>query len=202
MSNDRLGSASGSDGEARSLVPAGRFSGVPAIHSGGVFGNRRQESQEAKELAVTIRQYLHMVLKRKWLILSLSIAFAGLGGVRASLKTPVYVATARIQIDREPIKVIEGGSVKTDTGAEYYLRTEIELLKSRAMAERVVSKLQLYEDADFFKPREVTLLGAIQAALTGPAKTDRPFAVSASRLGRWYRHVGCDYISGSRVAAR
>ena len=90
-----------------------------------------------------------MVLKRKWLILSLSLAFLVLGGVRASLKTPVYFATARLQIDREPLKVVEGGSLTSDTGGSDYLRTEIELLKSRAMAERVVSKLQLYEDDRF-----------------------------------------------------
>src|ERR1700730_14139148 len=60
---------------------------------------------DGDDLAVTLRQYLHMVLKRKWLILSISLAFVVLGGVRTLLKTPLYSATARIQIDREAVKV-------------------------------------------------------------------------------------------------
>ena len=201
MSNDRLGSVSGSDGEAHSLVPAGRFSGVPSIPSGSVFLEPEAGGQEDKDLAVTVRQYLHMVLKRKWLILSLSIAFAVLGGVRASLKIPVYAATARIQIDREPMKVVEGGSVTADTGGENFLRTEIELLKSRALAERVVSKLQLYEEADFFKPREFTFLQAFKAALTGPTKTDPPppSALQAWAAGIVMSSVSISPVPGSRL---
>ena len=65
--------------------------------------------EEGSDFAVSLRQYLHIVLKRKWLILSLTLVFFVLGGVRAAMKTPLYSATSRVQIDREPGKVIEGG---------------------------------------------------------------------------------------------
>ena len=201
MSDDRVSSASESDGEARSLVPAGRHSGLAKIDSDRAFLEPEAGGQEDKDLAVTIRQYLHMVLKRKWLILSLSLAFLVLGGVRASLKTPVYFATARLQIDREPLKVVEGGSLTSDTGGSDYLRTEIELLRSRAMAERVVSKLQLYEDAGFFKPREITFFQAIKTALTGPAKADAPppSALQSWAVGIVMSSVSISPVPGSRL---
>ena len=201
MNDDRVGSASGSGQEGHSLVPAGHLSGVPSVHSGSSFLEPEGGGQEDKDLAVTLRQYLHMVLKRKWLILSLSLAFLVLGGLRASLKIPVYSATARLQIDREPLKVVEGGSLTSDTGGSDYLRTEIELLKSRAMAERVVSKLQLYEDADFFKPREVTLFGALKTALTGPAKTDPPppSVLQSWAVGIVMSSVSISPVPGSRL---
>ena len=201
MNDNRVGSAAASDVEAHSLVPVGRLSGVPISHSGSAFLEPEAGGQEDKDLAVIVRQYLHMVLKRKWLILSLSLAFVVLGGVRSSLKTPVYIATARLQIDREPLKVIEGGSLTSDTGGADYLRTEIELLKSRTMAERVVSKLQLYEEADFFRPRELTLLGAIQSILERSAKTDPP---SPSAFQDWavaivMSSVSISPLPGSRL---
>ena len=64
---------------------------------------------EGKDLAVTLRQYLYMVLKRRWLILGIALAFFVLGGVRVLLKTPLYSATVRIQIEREPAKIVEKG---------------------------------------------------------------------------------------------
>ena len=75
------------------------------------------------------------------------------------------------QIDREAGKVVEGGSISpSEQGGSDFLRTQYELLKSRTMAERVVSMLRIYEDGDFFKPRDVSPLGLLGGALTGPAK--------------------------------
>ena len=45
------------------------------------------------------------------------------------------------------------------------MRTQYELLKSRNMAERVVSALTLGDDPDLLKPRELSLLGLISGPL-------------------------------------
>ena len=93
-----------------------------------------------------------MVLKRRWLILGIALAFFVLGGVRVLLQTPLYSATVRIQIEREPAKIVEQGMTSpTEAGNTDFLRTQYELLKSRSMAERVVSTLHLYDDESFFQ---------------------------------------------------
>ncbi len=126
--------------------------------------------EEGSDFAVSLRQYLHIVLKRKWLILSLTLVFFVLGGVRAAMKTPLYSATSRVQIDREPGKVIEGGSTSpSEEGGTEFLRTQYELLKSRALAERVVSTLRIYEDKGFSKPHEVSLLGLLTSSTRSEA---------------------------------
>ena len=51
------------------------------------------------------------------------------------------------------------------------MRTQYELLKSRNMAERVVSSLTLGDDPDLLKPREMSLLGLITGLFS--AKPDR-----------------------------
>jgi capsular exopolysaccharide synthesis family protein len=107
------------------------------------------------DLAVTLRQYAFMVLKRRWLISGVALASLVLGGVSALLETPYYKASIRIQIEREPAKIIEQGTttpIETAGNADF-LKTQYELLKSRSMAERVVSALRIAEDDGFFKQR-------------------------------------------------
>ena len=121
---------------------------------------------EGTDLAVTLRQYLYMVLKRKWLILGVALVFFVLGGVRVLLQTPLYSATVRIQIEREPVKIVEGGMALPPEEGPDFLRTQYELLKSQSMAERVVSMLHLNEDESLFKPRGVSALGLLSGALS------------------------------------
>ena len=154
----------------QSLIPASTSS-IGFTRRDQYYPAGLESPEEENDLANSLRQYVHILLKRKWLILSLTLLFFVLGGVRAAMKTPLYSSTARIQIDREPGKVIEGGSTSpSEEGGTEFLRTQYEILKSRAMAERVVSALQIHEDADFFKPLEVSALGL----LTGSGKRERP----------------------------
>ena len=154
----------------QSLIPT-NTSSIGFARRDQYYPTGLESAEEGNDLANSLRQYVHILLKRKWLILSLTLLFFVLGGVRAAMKTPLYSSTARIQIDREPGKVIEGGSTSpSEEGGTEFLRTQYEILKSRAMAERVVSALQIHEDADFFKPLEVSALGL----LTGSGKRDRP----------------------------
>ncbi len=150
----------------RSLVPAGPPQGalVRREHYGtGGYGQAPQD--EGDDFASSLRQYIHILLKRKWLIASVALVFLTLGGVRTFLKTPLYSSTVRIQIEREPVKIIEGGSTtSSDSNSFDFLRTQYELLKSRAMAERIVSALRLTEDEDFLKPRNSSLLGMLHGA--------------------------------------
>lgn len=156
-------------GEGRALVSgaetpiaqAGRSPfGSPGYPSYGVPGQG-----DEVPLAVTLRQYLYMVVKRKWLILSVALAFTVLGSVRTLMQTPLYMATVRIQIEREAAKVVEGGSTNpVEAGSTDFLRTQYELLKSRGMAERVVSAQRLAEDTSFLKPRNLSLLGIFGAS--------------------------------------
>jgi polysaccharide biosynthesis transport protein len=137
---------------------------------------------DQNEVGIAIRQYLHVLVKRRWLILSFALAFAVLGGVRAILKTPLYSASSRIQIDREPGKIIEGGATSpSEEGGADFLRTQYELLKSRAMAERVVSSLSLHEDKDIFRT-DVSLLSILTGSRSAPALTSSALQDHAVQL--------------------
>src|SRR5208337_4305248 len=113
----------------RALIAGGESTAVQAARDlQGVPGYGSPPLAEGDSLAVTLRQYLYMVLKRKWLILSLALVFTILGGVRTALKTPLYTAAVRIQIEREPAKIVEGGATSlAEAGSSDFLRTQYEL---------------------------------------------------------------------------
>ena len=98
-----------------------------------------------------------------------------LGALHTLMKTPLYTATVRLQIDRNVAKVVEGGNVTPVEGTDMeFLRTQYELLQSRAMAERVACRCELGSDADFFKPRDFSILGAAKDLVLDLLQAARP----------------------------
>lgn len=64
--------------------------------------------------------------------------------------TPVYSATASVIVNTRDERVIDIGSVISGMPADTaFLDTEVEILRSRALAEKVVNRLDLMSDPDF-----------------------------------------------------
>ncbi len=128
---------------------------------------------ESSELAALIVQYLNIILKRRWVIVSVALAVVSLGILKALMSAPRYTSTVQIQIDREAAKVVENGStVPREEGGADFMKTQVELLKSRAMADRVVSQLELQNDPTFFNGGASAV--SLIAALFRPAATGMP----------------------------
>jgi len=127
------------------------------------------EEPPSDDLRRLFFECIRIVFKRKWLILAIAIAVVAIGALRTLMITPVYTATVRIQIDSKPIKIVEGGQVEASEGGTDFLRTQIELLRSSGVAERVASIAKLADDADFFAPREFSFFGAVRSLLSGAA---------------------------------
>jgi polysaccharide biosynthesis transport protein len=152
-------------GHGRQLAPADNITPLRGVPGAGAYG----DEPPGADLRGLLFECLRIVFKRKWLILSIAIAIVSIGALRSLMITPMYTATVRIQIDAKPIKIIEGGQVESSEGGSDFLRTQIELLRSTAVAERVVSLARLADDPDFFKPREFSFLDAIRSLLRGAA---------------------------------
>ncbi len=159
----------GEDRIAR-LVPAESAGPVVRDGYGGYYGGYGAAPDDQDSFGQDLLEYWRIFYKRRWLILSIVVTSVVLALLVTMMMTPLYTATVRIQIDREPPKVLEGGNVvPTEVGSNFdYLKTEYELLQSRAIAERVTSSLRLAENEDFLKPRSFPLIGAVRSLFQPP----------------------------------
>lgn len=122
-----------------------------------------------------LRRAWAIILKRKWTVLAfLLIVIAGVT-TTTLLTTPIYRASATIQIDRDTLKVIDKGQIDLAEGSdrEFYA-TQYELLRSRALALRVAKEMNLSQHpvvAQMLQPRG---LDAFKAWFAGKTASDQP----------------------------
>ena len=162
------------------LVPLAQ--NAPATQ--GYYGRGGYPEQVPADSAFSLKlhEYWHILKKRRWLILSVSGAFVALSVLITLMTTPLYTATARLQIDRNVGKIVEGGNVTAVEGVDFeFMKTQYELLLGRTMAERVVSTLKLGEDPDFIKPKQFSVLGAIRGLFSSKAPLDNERSGKSAR---------------------
>ncbi|URI15039.1 GumC family protein [Brevundimonas albigilva] len=103
---------------------------------------------------IDLRRLWHIVLKRWWILAGMLAVALVLGVVVTLLSTPIYRASAIIQIDREAAQVVDVEGVlpaENMYSAQEFYQTQYGLLKSRSLAERVVTALRLAQDPLFIE---------------------------------------------------
>ena len=166
MSNRRVDPSSDESPPPAKLVPT-RGTLPATTNPYGDLGFYPGSAADApQELGFQIREYLRILNKRKWLVISITLAVLALGAARTLMMTPLYTSTVRLQIDRNTTEIVKGGEITPAEDASFeFLKTQYELLQSRTMAERVASALKLGDDADFFQPREFSIIGYLKGLL-------------------------------------
>jgi polysaccharide biosynthesis transport protein len=124
--------------------PASDLYGRDGLGSGSVLRD--------DDVAFDFRKYLGILIKNRWLIAGITALSLSVGLVYTLLQAPTYRASATIQIKRA-VANISGIAGVEESGREYeFYQTQYELLKSRALAERVVSSLNLADNPALFEP--------------------------------------------------
>jgi capsular exopolysaccharide synthesis family protein len=91
---------------------------------------------------------LRAVFRHKWSIAGLGLALALLTGFYVSTLTPVYRASASIVLEVDAANIVAVEDVYSLGRSSYdYFQTQFEILKSRNLAERVVRRLGLHQEA-------------------------------------------------------
>ena len=94
------------------------------------------------------------IWRRKWMIIALTLAVTIITVLIVLTITPIYRASATLLIDQKQGNVVSIEQVYGIEGSGLdYLQTQLELLKSRSLAERVVTELQLVTHPEF-DPRQ------------------------------------------------
>ena len=156
------------------------------------------------------RKYAAILIKQRWLIAGVTALSLAVGLVYTLLQTPVYRASATIQIERQTANIsgIAGlGEAETGRGGEFY-QTQYELLK-KALArfdERIVISrtLEVYAELSGVGERLTSLASQAPSCSSAPEAagprppsrrgrprgSGRPAPFPAARWGRGRRRAG------------
>jgi succinoglycan biosynthesis transport protein ExoP len=129
----------------------------------------RREDDEIDLLA-----YWRILVKRRWLVLSILAAVVALALFVTLMTTPIYRATAVLQVEKEGSQVIQAQGIQPNESGGWdpnFLQTQYELLKSRSLAERVANELNL-DDATVSRLNEPGWLDRMLALLRPQSKRD------------------------------
>lgn len=119
------------------------------------------EYQYQDEEEVDLRDYLRIIIKRRWLIATILIVLTSIVAIYSFMAEPVYKATVQVLIEKENPKVVNVEEVLgvDATGRDYY-QTQYEILKSRTLCLKVIKDLDLEHNKEFM-PKPPTLIGSI-----------------------------------------
>ncbi|MBI3950385.1 MAG: polysaccharide biosynthesis tyrosine autokinase [Acidobacteria bacterium] len=100
-----------------------------------------------------MRRYWRVIWRRRWEILGVFVAVLAISAIMAYRTKPVYTATGSIAIEPARQQVMIGVQDFTPSDQGSYegqiIKTHLDILQSRALAERVVNKLRLGEYPEF-----------------------------------------------------
>lgn len=110
-----------------------------------LFDERRNEDSDEIDLLA----YWRILVKRRWLVLSVLAGVVALALLATLMATPIYRATTVMQLEKEGAQIvkIEGIQPGGEGWDPEFLQTQYELIRSRSLAERVANELDLDQAA-------------------------------------------------------
>jgi len=118
---------------------------------------------------IDLRQLWASIYRNRWAALLIVGATLAAGILLSLLSTPIYQATASIQIDQEAAKVI--GTEQTNASAaiqdsDRFLRTQVDVLQSRSLRQAVAEDLGLFDNAEFLEKMDEDQVDEAKGRLT------------------------------------
>src|SRR5258708_9904822 len=100
-----------------------------------------------------LRDYLFVVLKRKWLVLSLVLVITSLVTIQMFRQPSIYEGETTIRIEQKPRSVLQttGPGLVINSGTDpNFWGTQLKLLQTNSLARQVVLTLDINHNPNFF----------------------------------------------------
>src|SRR6266571_7729607 len=108
-----------------------------------------------------LKEYLFVVLKRKWLIMSLMLVITSLATIQAYRDPSIYEGATKLRIEPKPQSVLSTGNLviagQTDPN---FWGTQLQLLQNPQLARQVILTLDLQHDPKFLNGQAQTTIFA------------------------------------------
>src|SRR5213080_4266050 len=105
---------------------------------------------------INLKEYLFVVLKRKWLIMSLLLIITSLATIQVYREPSIYEGATTIKIEQKTPSILQsgtGGGIVIGQSDPNFWGTQLKLLQNETLARQVVVKLDLPHNPAFFGPQ-------------------------------------------------
>lgn len=142
------------------------------LKSGKGGGKQEEMNISTLEQEVDISQIAVTLWRGKLFIFLISVICIALGAVYAyQVSTPVYTASSVVTLESREQPILDANSVVSGlSGDQASINTEVEVLRSRVLIERLVHDLNLLDDSEFnvhLKNEGLLTLGSLKGYFFG-----------------------------------
>lgn len=130
-----------------------RSAAINADPTAAMIAQDEREGEDGEFLAIDLRRILALLRRNALWISGIVVAAIALGLVATLLMTPYYTARSSVLIEQQADKIIASDDLTPTTSyqdADRFLQTQVDVLNSRSLAERVVQTENLAANPDFF----------------------------------------------------
>jgi capsular exopolysaccharide synthesis family protein len=132
---------------------------------GGRYGGSPSE--------LNLKEYLFVVFKRKWLIMSIVLIVSTLATIQAYREPSVYQGATTIRIEQKTPSILQsgnGGGIVIGQSDPNFWGTQLRLLQNQRLARQVVLRLDLQHSPAFFGPQgQSTIFASLKRILSRDA---------------------------------
>ena len=108
----------------------------------GRYGNQPSETN--------LREYLFVILKRKWLIMSLVLVITSLVTIQAYREPSIYQGSSTVRIEPKQASILQtGGALVINHNDPNFWGTQLRLLQNPSLARQVILTLDLQNNPEF-----------------------------------------------------
>ncbi len=117
---------------------------------------------------IHLRDYVALVMKRKWLILSLAVVVTSLVAIQMYRLPSIYEATTTIQIEQRNRSVLQSRDLVINAPSDpAYWSTQLKLIENPELARQVILTLDLQNNPAFLGGQSRSFLSALRRAFRG-----------------------------------
>jgi len=132
------------------LVPAGRSLDKTLAELAQAKPDGKYDRYASAPLETNVREYLFVILKRKWLILSVLLVVTSLVTIQVYRQASFYEAGTTIRIESKPAPILATGQVVINAQTDpTFWNTQLKLLQNPSLARQVVLSLDLQNNPAF-----------------------------------------------------
>lgn len=135
----------------------------PALKRGDTYkymSPKREEMKNSNEIQladyevaepreIDLRDYWERLARRKGTVLAVTLGVLVLGAFWTFVQKPVYTAKSTLLIEKEPNILSFEQVLQIESMRDDFYQTQYRLLSGRGLADTVVERLKLYENAEF-----------------------------------------------------